>query len=259
VLHYVVKLVKKNDEPLLSFEADLVHVSAAENVLLDAVSGDVKAIGEELKNVLEIVRNEAQRSEEEGTLEKMSLSELVEQKTMVHHIGQVPQFNKMSHLTGRTPMERYILNAKIACEQASESIDSVQKKYSMLLEYFGEDEKMATADFFGTLRRFMTEWKNAVEQVDKIEKAQVRMSQTWHDAFITNYLTFARFYRQRKRSAWLQERQRRIQGKGRYQKAAPRKHPTRETTRKVRKTKFHMEMSILLILNSGRSDSLEVE
>ena len=172
------KLVKKNDESLLSFESDLIHVIQAESVLLDAVSADVRAIGEELKNVLETVRKEAQQLEEAGKLRKMSLSELVEQKTMVHHIGIVPQFNKMSHLSGRTPMERYILNAKIACEQAAESIESVQKKYALVLEYFGEDEKMATGDFFGILRRFMAEWKKAVEQVNNIEKAQVRPSTT---------------------------------------------------------------------------------
>jgi hypothetical protein len=185
VLHYVVKLVKKNDESLLSFETDLVHVIAAESVLLDGVSADVRAIGEELKSVLEIVSDEAQRLEETGALQKMTLSELIEQKTMVSHIGIVPQFNKMSHLSGRTPMERYILNAKVACEQASESIESVQKKYAMVLEYFGEDDNMATADFFGILRRFMAEWKKAVEQVNKIEKAQVCMEQICNEGFNT--------------------------------------------------------------------------
>jgi hypothetical protein len=198
-----VKLVKKNDESLLLFEADLVHVIPAENVILDAVSADVRAIGEELRSVLEIVRDEAQRLEEAGALQKMSLSELVEQKTMVHHIGQVPQFNKMSHLTGRTPMERYILNAKVACEQASESIDSVQKKYAMVLEYFGEDDNMGTADFFGILRRFMAEWKKAVEQVNKIEKAQVGLSHTCRDAFKQYFLIFVLLFqaKEKKRAA----------------------------------------------------------
>lgn len=47
-------------------------------------------------------------------------------------------------------------------------------KYSLLLGYFGEDENMATGDFFGILRRFMAEWKKAVNVVEKIERAQVR-------------------------------------------------------------------------------------
>jgi hypothetical protein len=56
-------------------------------------------------------------------------------------------------------MERFTLNSKVACEQATESITNVKAKYTALLEYFGEDEQMATGDFFGTLRRFMVEWK----------------------------------------------------------------------------------------------------
>jgi hypothetical protein len=173
VLHYVVKLVKKNDESLLSFESDISHVIPAENVLLDGVAGDVKAVQEELAAVLQIVSSEAQRLEDAGQLRKMSLADLAEQKTMVQHVGSVPQFNKMSHLTGRTSMERFTLNAKIACDQAAESIENVKKKYAMVLGYFGEDENMATGDFFGILRRFLTEWKKAVQLVEKIELAEV--------------------------------------------------------------------------------------
>jgi hypothetical protein len=168
-----VKLVKKNDDSLLAFDADLSHVIPAESVLLDIVAGDVNAIQEELDKVLKIVQSEAQRMEDEGKLEKMRLSDLTEQKTMIQHVGIVPQFNKMSHLTGRTSMERFTLNAKVACEQVAESIDNVKKKYAMVLGYFGEDENMSTGDFFGILRRFMTEWKKAAQQVEKIEKAEV--------------------------------------------------------------------------------------
>ena len=42
-----------------------------------------------------------------------------------------------------------------------------------VLEYFGEDEQMSTADFFGTLRRIIVEFKKAAEQVEAIEKAKV--------------------------------------------------------------------------------------
>ena len=66
------------------------------------------------------------------------------------------------------------MNAKVACEQALESINSVQTKYMMVLGYFGEDEQMPTGDFFGTLRRFMSEWKKATKQVEKIERRKVR-------------------------------------------------------------------------------------
>jgi hypothetical protein len=173
VLHYVVKLVKKNDSSLLMFDRDLASVAPAESVLLDGLSGDVKLIGEELNGLHEVVTQEADRLEQSGELKPMSLSELAEQRTSVRSSRGVTQFNKIDHQTGRTSMERFSLNANIACEQASESIENIKKKYHALLQYFGEDEQMATADFFGTLRRFITEWKKAVEQVEAIEKKEV--------------------------------------------------------------------------------------
>jgi hypothetical protein len=103
----------------------------------------------------------------------MSLADLVEQKTAVKHVGFVPQYNKIDHYTGRTSMERFTLNAKVACEQATESITKVKAKYAALLAYFGEDDQMATGDFFGTLRRFMVEWKKATEQVEAIDNAKL--------------------------------------------------------------------------------------
>ena len=173
VLHYVVKLVKKNDEALLLFENDLCHVIPAENVLLDTVSGDLKVLQAELKDVIKIVSKDAEELEKAGNVPKLTLAELLEQKSIVQEVGGVKQFNKVSHLTGRTPMERFSMNARVACDEALKSINSAQTKYSLLLGYFGENEKMATGDFFGILRRFMAEWKKAILQVEKIERLQV--------------------------------------------------------------------------------------
>merc|ERR1711957_289575 len=76
--------------------------------------------------------------------------------------------------TGRTSMERFAMNARVACEQAVESVENVKSKYALLLGYFGEDENMPTGDFFGILRRFMSEWKKAIKQIEKIERAQAK-------------------------------------------------------------------------------------
>jgi len=173
-LHYVVKLVKKNDEALLSFESDLSSVIPAESVLLDTVVGDLKVLQEELTDVIKIVSKEAEALEKAGKVPKLSLAELIEQKSLVQNVGGVPQFNKVTHLTGRTSMERFSMNAQVACEQALESVESVKTKYLLVLGYFGEDENMPTGDFFGILRRFMTEWKKATLQVEKIERLQAK-------------------------------------------------------------------------------------
>jgi hypothetical protein len=170
-----VKLVKKNDESLLYFEKEIGHVIPAESALLDTIAADIKTLEKELDEVIKIVTKDADQLEESGHVPKLTLAELVEQKSIVQHIGEVPQkLNTSSHLTGRTPMERFSMNAKIACDQAIESIKNVEEKYVLVLGYFGEDEKMPTGDFFGMLKRFMAEWKKAAKQVEKIERRKVR-------------------------------------------------------------------------------------
>lgn len=164
MLHYVVKLVKKNDETLITFSADLGSIHAAENVILDGLNADVSSLGEELSGVHETVKKEADRLEQAGELKPMTLADLKEQKTVVKQVGATTQYNQTDHLTGRTSMERFTVNAKVACEEASDSIADVKKKYAALVRYFDEDEQIATADFFGIFRRFIVEWKKAVEQ-----------------------------------------------------------------------------------------------
>jgi hypothetical protein len=55
-------------------------------------------------------------------------------------------------------------------------VDEVKAKYVKLLEYFGEDAKMASNDFFGTMRKFIKEFGTAANQVEKEEQAKVRMN-----------------------------------------------------------------------------------
>jgi hypothetical protein len=171
VLHYVVKLVKKNDETLLSFASDVSSVTPAESVLLDGLSGDVKSISEELDGISDIVQQQAEQ--QAGDLNLISTAALAERRIPTPLNGGVTQSNKPDLLTGRTSMERFFLSARKACMQASESIDNIKKKYRAVLQYFGEDENMATADFFGTIRRFMVEWNKAVAQVEAIERKEV--------------------------------------------------------------------------------------
>lgn len=173
VLHYVVKLVKKNEESLLSFAADVSSVIPAENVLLDGLSGEVKLISDQLDGILVIVQQQADRLEQSDLINRQSSTVLDELAISIPIEAGVTPVTETNKLTGRTPMERFVVSAKKACMEASESIENIKKKYGALLQYFGEDENMATADFFGTLRRFLAEWNKAVEQVEAIERKEV--------------------------------------------------------------------------------------
>jgi hypothetical protein len=170
-----VKLVKQNDDMLAGFHNDLGHVRAAENVILDGVCADIAVLKDELVKVHETAKAEAQRMADKGMLTQISLRELMEQRTSIRTVQSVPQFNQMDHLTGRTPMERFTLNAAVMLDEALTLVDEVKGKYVKLLEYFGEDANMASNEFFRTIRRFITEFAAAAAQVEKEEQAKVRI------------------------------------------------------------------------------------
>jgi hypothetical protein len=163
-----------NDMELLDFRKDLIHVSSAENIMLDSLIADIKTLEDELAKVLETAQAQADQFEAEGRVQPFSIQELKEQKTAVRRIDQVPQYNQMQHLTGRTSMERFALNAGHAIKDAVELAVSVKESYASLLDFMCESESMASNDFFGTMRRFANEFEKAREQVEKEEKAKVR-------------------------------------------------------------------------------------
>jgi Formin Homology 2 Domain len=200
VLHYLVTLVKRNDESLLEFQKDLTHVREAQNIMLDNLLTEIK----DLRQELEIVHKTAQEDADQlppGEKRPISLKELKEQITLVRCIADVKhcecllmlvlfsrafQFltiidvhslftdNQTDHVTGRTPMERFAMNAATTTETAMTMTEEVKQKYDKVLEYFGEAKDMTSNDFFGTLNRFLLEFSKAMEQVKREENAQLR-------------------------------------------------------------------------------------
>jgi len=174
VLMYLAKLVKKNDESLLGFQDDLKTVRHAENIVLDSIAADIKNIEGTLENVHATAAEEDARLEAAGELRPFSLADLRELKTTVYTIDDVPHFNKVDHQSGRTPMERFALNSQDALKQARSKIKKLKGVYANLLEYFGEDEQMPSNEFFGTMMRFIEEFQEAHDEVEKMEQDRVR-------------------------------------------------------------------------------------
>ena len=175
-MQYLVRLILCNDSALLDFRKDLVHLSAAETVILDSLIADIESLEGELTQVRETAKLQADRFAEDGKIQPFSIQELKEQKTAVRSIENVPQYNQIQHLTGRTSMERFTINASRGLEDAIALAHQVKDSYSKLLEYMCEKENMASNDFFGTMRRFADEFDKARDQVDKEEKLKVRKS-----------------------------------------------------------------------------------
>ena len=161
------KLIKQNNESLLGLRDDLKHLKDAECIVLDSLCSDMKVLKEELGPILETVKCQAEHLEEKGLLVQMSLKELTEQRTSVRKVASVPQYNKIEHHTGRTPMERFTRNAETKIEDAIVYTDEVKDKFLKVLEYFGEDGNMASNDFFGTMNTFLADFSKAVDYVHK--------------------------------------------------------------------------------------------
>lgn len=173
VLHYLVKLMKQNDGSLLNVRDDLINIKAAELAVLDSLYGDFKALKDEIEPIRLTVQAQAEKLEKAGLLVQMSLKELTEQKTSVRSIDSVPQYNKIDHHTGRTPMERFSISAEARIIEALSYAGKVKEKFAKLLEYFGEDGSMASNDFFGTMNTFLGDFTKAVEHVNNEDKMKV--------------------------------------------------------------------------------------
>lgn len=165
--------MKRNDKSLLTVKDDLQNVKAAELVILDSLSGDIQALKEDIQPILETVTKQAEELAAAGELTAMTLKELSEQKTSVKAISHVKQYNQVEHHTGRTPMERFTLYADSRIDSGLSYCQAVKAKFTRLLDYFGEDPKKASNEFFGTLNKFLAEFQTAIEQVEKQEKAKV--------------------------------------------------------------------------------------
>jgi hypothetical protein len=72
-------------------------------------------------------------------------------------------------------MERFTVNAAYSVKDALTLFEKVKAKYASLLSFFGEDDNMASNEFFGTMNRFIVAFDIAAEQVrrDEIVKVSV--------------------------------------------------------------------------------------
>lgn len=138
---------------------------------MDMLEGDIKKLSEDLEAIRDTVTQAAENAEATGE-RKFTLDDLKEQKTLVRRNGSIVQFNKVDHLTGRTPMERFFLRASNDLGALLAMSEEIRAKYENVLEFFGEDSQMPSNEFFGTMYRFIQEFIVSEKQVEKEERAR---------------------------------------------------------------------------------------
>lgn len=178
MLAYLVKLIKKNDSTLLDLNDDVKSVEKAESVILDALQADLKQLVKELEDVKASSKKAGDKHRgDDGKLVnpqiKKTLSELKEQKTNVREVSGVKFYNQMEHDIEHTPMEIFSLEAESFVSKVTKKINQTQENFSTVLHYFGEDEKMTTSDFFGTLKKFFLVFDTVKDNVERQELIRV--------------------------------------------------------------------------------------
>ena len=178
MLAYLIKLIKKNDADLLLYKDDVDSVAKAENVMLDAMQGDLKQLVKEVERIKDAAKKagDAQRGDDGKLVNsqmKITLNELREQKTTVRQVSGIKFYNQMEHDVEHTPMEIFSFQAEGVTNGALKRIKETQESYVSVLHYFGEDDKMTTSDFFGTLKKFFLAFEAVKDDVERQEENRV--------------------------------------------------------------------------------------
>ena len=158
---------------MLLLQNDLVHVYQAEIVTIDSLCIDMKNLLDEIDLVHNTATVQADELQKAGLLKLETLNALKEQHTDVKSIDSVPQYNQINHLSGRTSMDRFSLNARASAREVMEFAEGVKVKFSSLLRFWGEDEAMESNHFFGTIKAFLNEFHAAAQHVEREEKRLV--------------------------------------------------------------------------------------
>jgi len=174
-LHFVVKVVQRNNEYLLDFKDDLPTVVKACKIFWDQCVNELEEVETQLENVRKLALHEAktkkvvyelpskkkpQEGNDSDDLSIVSMS-LEEEVAMLRS----------------TKIGLFALSAIKKVSQLRDRVETARNKFTRLLEYFGEDagkSKMEPHELFEIISTFCRNFDAAREDVDRMEKAKKR-------------------------------------------------------------------------------------
>lgn len=176
-LHFVVKVVQRNNEYLLDFKDDLPTVVKACKIFWDQCVNELEEVETQLENVRKLALHEAktkkvvyelpskkkpQEGNDSDDLSIVSMS-LEEEVAMLRS----------------TKIGLFALSAIKKVSQLRDRVETARNKFTRLLEYFGEDagkSKMEPHELFEIISTFCRNFDAAREDVDRMEKAKVNIN-----------------------------------------------------------------------------------
>ncbi len=169
-LHYVVVVMRRNNEDLLGFKDDLSNVMKAEKIYWDQCVTDLEEVENQLENVRKLALYEARskghrrhnrlKEGDDESLSDVSLS-----------------LEKEVEYLRSTKVGLFVLKSIKKVSALREQVETTKEKWYNVLEYFGEEDKkhMQPHKLFKILVTFCKDFDAAHQDVLRDEKAKVRL------------------------------------------------------------------------------------
>lgn len=170
-LHYIILIVRRNNELLLNFKDDLPTVFEADKVYWDQCVNDLEEVENQLENVRKIALYQARQAvsfrqrRKKREDDEESLSDADVSLSLAEEVEALRA----------TPIGMFTLSAIKYVSSLRDKVEDTKAKYSRLLEYFGEEEgKMQPHELFSTIVVFSRDFDKAKETVFEQEKKKMR-------------------------------------------------------------------------------------
>jgi hypothetical protein len=168
-LHYVILVIRRQNESVTRFKEDIPDVLKADKVYWDTCISDLEQVESQLENIRKIAlhqyfgktrpswskRRKKHSEEDDGSDESITLEEEVK-------------------ALRSTRVGNFTLSAIKTVSSLRENVESTNSKFISLLEYFGMDEKkkMQPHELFTIFSTFTKHFDSAREEVTRQQKAK---------------------------------------------------------------------------------------
>ncbi|KAL3810986.1 hypothetical protein ACHAXA_006538, partial [Cyclostephanos tholiformis] len=174
-LHYVVLVVQRNSEALLSFKDDLPTVFKAEKIYWDQCVSELEEVETQLENVRKLALYEAKSNKIKYQLPTKAKSSDADNDSDDISVDSMSLEDEVSLLRS-TKIGMFALSAIRKVSQLRERVDTAKDKFASLLKYLGEnsDSRMQPHELFEIITTFCRTFDVARADVEKMEKAKKR-------------------------------------------------------------------------------------
>ena len=171
-LHYIILIVRRNNESLLNFKDDIPTVFTSDKIFWDQCVADLEEVENQLENVRKIALYQAHQAHAYRRRRKQrkedpdeSLSDSEEALTLEEEVEALRA----------TPIGIFTLSAIKYVSALRDKVESTKDMFAHLLEYFGEQErKLQPHELFSIIVTFSRDFEKAKEQVFENEQRKQR-------------------------------------------------------------------------------------